>query len=813
MAALMAGTHAPGSVAQQAGVSTDQPPVSTPGKPAAGVVAPLSTPKVRQAGRGPQTDKPSSRNVRAQNAAGAGDADVVVAGQRPRGSVTGSIPPERTFQPNDIRAFGVDNVEELLAAVGPQVASARGDGGPVTLLNGRRVSSFAEIARIPTEAIQRMEILPEEVALKYGYRADQKVVNIVTFQRYRSAIGQIGGGVPTDGGRQTASADGDVLLIRGNTRYGLGATYARSTALLESDRGIRQISDTPEAGRARTLLPSTEQFVLNGVVSGAVLGETTATLNGRFERNRSESLLGPGMAGPLRRPVDRDLAHLGATVGGRAGRWQWTALGNYDRTSARTLTDLGEPNAARDDAHSTASLANADVIFSGPLATLPAGPLAATLRGGVEFQDLESRSARGASLMRSDLGRDSAGFQLNLDVPLIGRTGQGTSPLGRLTANGNVALRSLSDAGSLRTFGYGLSWSPRNTINVILSRTDEQRAPTLEQLGAPSLVTPNVRTFDLVRGEVVDVTQLSGGNRGLHNDERHVVRLGLNVRPLARTDLTLSLSYVATSVDDPIATFPVVTPQLEAAFPDRVVRDQGGRLSLIDARPVNFAKSRQKQLRWGVNFTRPLGQVSPDMQDGAIRIPTDMASQMKPGPDGSFTFTPPPGSAFARNLSTAASRLFVSLYHNWYLQDSLRLRDQMPWLDLLDGGAIDAGGGRRRHEIEVVAGAAKRGLGGRLSATWRSGTEIDGGSGENGRLRFRSLATVDLNLFINLAERIGGRSASGWLKNSRLTLSVTNLFDARPDVRDRLGQTPLSYQSAYLDPLGRVMSLRLRKVF
>ena len=62
------------------------------------------------------------------------------------------------------------------------------------LLNGQRISGFRELRDIPTEAIQRVEILPEEVALKYGYRADQKVVNIVLRQRFRSTVAQIGAG-------------------------------------------------------------------------------------------------------------------------------------------------------------------------------------------------------------------------------------------------------------------------------------------------------------------------------------------------------------------------------------------------------------------------------------------------------------------------------------------------------------------------------------------------------------------------------------------------------------------------------------------
>jgi hypothetical protein len=117
--------------------------------------------------------------------------------------VIGDIPPERSFNPIDIRAYGADDIGGLLEALGPQVASGRGDSGPVVLLNGKRVSSFREISRIPTEAIERTEVFPEELALKYGYRADQKVVNIITFKRFSSRIGQLTYALPTDGGRDT----------------------------------------------------------------------------------------------------------------------------------------------------------------------------------------------------------------------------------------------------------------------------------------------------------------------------------------------------------------------------------------------------------------------------------------------------------------------------------------------------------------------------------------------------------------------------------------------------------------------------------
>ena len=80
--------------------------------------------------------------------------EVVVTGQRERGSVVGDIPPLQQFQPADIRSFGVGTVSELLAELGPQTRSGRG-GPPVVLLDGRRISGFQEIRDLPTEAIAR----------------------------------------------------------------------------------------------------------------------------------------------------------------------------------------------------------------------------------------------------------------------------------------------------------------------------------------------------------------------------------------------------------------------------------------------------------------------------------------------------------------------------------------------------------------------------------------------------------------------------------------------------------------------------------
>ena len=103
--------------------------------------------------------------------------EIVVVGQKPRGSVVGDIPPENTLTSRDIRATGATSISELLDAVASQTGSARGrSSGRRSLLNAS-ASRLPLASRPAPEAIERMEILPDEVALTMLCRAAG--VNIV----------------------------------------------------------------------------------------------------------------------------------------------------------------------------------------------------------------------------------------------------------------------------------------------------------------------------------------------------------------------------------------------------------------------------------------------------------------------------------------------------------------------------------------------------------------------------------------------------------------------------------------------------------
>ena len=55
--------------------------------------------------------------------------------------------------------------------------------------------------------------------------------------------------------------------------------------------------------------------------------------------------------------------------------------------------------------------------------------------------------------------------------------------------------------------------------------------------------------------------------------------------------------------------------------------------------------------------------------------------------------------------------------------------------------------------------------------------------------------------------------AHPWISGTRVTFSVSNIFNSRQRVTDATGVTPISYQPDYQDPIGRTVRLSLRKLF
>ena len=769
--------------------------------------------------------------------------EIVVTGVR-RGSVIGDIPPENQLGPRDVRATGATDITELLEALAPQIGSARGRGGerPVLLLNGQRISSFRELRDLPTEAISRVEILPEEVALKYGYRADQRVVNFVLRERFRSTVARLEGETATEGGYLGGTAEMTQLQIGRDGRTTVNLRAEGNSSLTESERDIdRGDPATPDERSARTLIGSRRLLRGGTTINRTVFGDIGGTLNTEIEHSEGRSLFGLSdfSLDPLVRNTGTDSAHLGIALNGNKGKWRWSLTGNGDAERSVTRSDRKDES-RRNRSEALTTSGDVDLLGNGPLFALPAGDANLTLRIGASRVHLDSERRDADESPSTDLGRTRGSASANVDLP-ISRRNRDFSALGNLTLNANAGVERLSDFGTLTTVGAGLNWSPVDRLTFLASWTREEGAPTIQQLGDPLLETPETRVFDFTTGETVLVTAITGGNSGLLADKRNVLKLGGNWKPLEETDLRFRAEYVRSRLDRPVSTFPGVSEELEAAFPKRFVRDDAEQLVSVDFRPVNYDEARRDTIRWGFDFSKPLQSARPsratierfrarraaDRPDPAAQDqgappqgpPPEGASSPGGGPDGgpptgASGFGPGGGSGgFGRfGRGRQGGRLQFSLTHTLTLVDEVTIRPGVPELDYLHGDAVGSAGGRPRHQLEAQGGYFNNGLGARLSANWRSGTRVDSStSGDD--LRFSPLATFNLRLFANFGERFDLVAKQPWLRGTSLRFEVNNILNNRPKVRDSAGDVPTSYQPDLLDPLGRTISISIRKLF
>jgi hypothetical protein len=426
-------------------------------------------------------------------------------------------------------------------------------------------------------------------------------------------------------------------------------------------------------------------------------------------------------------------------------------------------------------ARSSTSLA--DLTVNGPVTKLPAGDLLAVVEGRLGWNHLRSENQLSPSANRT-FDRAEQSIRGALEVPLASRDNNFLPEIGNLNASLEYSRAHFSDAGSINHYTLGLTWEPTPILRLHGS-FDETDAPApIQTLGNPVNVVPGVRVFDPLTGETVDVTQISGGNPDLLPQKTKVRDVSALLRLVPRLNLQLNAEYTDTVLRNFVSGLPDASAAVMLAFPERFVRDANGVLTTVDLRPVNFDSHREQRLRWGLSMKANLAGRS--------------ASNARGGRSGPPTY------------------LQLTANHSVVFSDTIRIRPGLEPVDLLEGGAIGIGG-RVRHQLVGTASVTSGGLGGRIGVTWRGPSALDSRIGSSvDTLRFSSLLVLNARAFADLKKVLPQEK---WAKSLRLSLSVSNLTNAHQHVYDSHGATPLQYQPAYRDPLGRTFEFEIRKVF
>lgn len=629
----------------------------------------------------------------------------------------------------------------------------------------------------------------------------------------------------------------------------LSAAAGRYTTLAGVPEGTARPSLADLARRAnlpnatgvgffRSLVPSSRNLTLNLTAARRLAPRTNLTINLNGDSNRSRSLFGtPSVAlylapGSLFSPFSQAVTvarfvpvalegrqhsenlSASAMLNQNLDQWNLSLSASFSRRSGRSENDRDIDRNQLQNAvnlgtispfapipadylavsriertQSVAEALDSSLTIGGPLAKLPAGPVNLSIRFGAGTNAVET-SSNAAPATRTR--RSNASGQISLDIPILGQAAQHSSPFGAIRASLSYGLRQLTGGvGKVENHSLGLSWQPLKPLYLRAGLSREGIPAPLEVLNAPINVFPNVYFFDFVRNETATVSIISGGNPDLANAARRTVSISGNYAVLDKGRLSLSAEYTHTRTSNQISALPPLTADVQAAFADRFLRAADGRLIQVDSRPVSFERDDRKQFRWGfsaaqwfgkpiVSRTNRLGM--PDAQDGPV----------------------PAGAP-------RTWRFNASLNHVWTLQASRLARTGLAPVDLLNGGAVGYGGGIARHTVQFNVGVGGKDCGFQLTGQWRAATTVRAGtSAAPNDLRYAARSQLDARFFMNLNKLFPKAEP---FQNARLSLNIRNVLDSKERVTDSSGNTPRRYQPALLDPLGRTVTVSLRKTF
>jgi hypothetical protein len=701
-----------------------------------------------------------------------------------------NITPERQLGQDDIEAYGLGSIGELIGEL--SIENGDNGGNTVILVNGRPVSDLGELSDYPPEALERVDVLGVGAGVKVGQPNARRVYNLVLQKSFDGRIGRAAIRVATEGGWSSRRADASYTRIRGQRRLNLRLGVRDEDELLESERGIRQPPDSvPRAGDFRSLAPRRAGVDLSASGATPLLEWLDLSASAKLSGSRSESLLGfsPLLRGPREQERRILTIKLNATLNGRRAGWDLTLLGRYEQDWRGVFVDNDQFITARDRTLGMGRSGELEFTAERELFELPAGSIQLTVGANATSDRTINRTRRSDLANVLGISERSSTFSTGLIVPIASRASKILPILGELNLAANFGVTRFSGTGPAFNRQFSVTWQPAQVLRLFgtLSRNS---APAPGFSREPLLETPGVRYFDPARRETIDVIEISGGVPTLARQRSVQRQTGLTFTPQGRLNLRLSFEYGYRSDRNLLAALPQASLTILELFPNRFVRDREGQLASVDVRPVLFAGRTERELRSGINLSLPVGKGGPSLDEVDASEGGDGDEKDRTGP---------------------RTRLQLSLSYTYLLSSKLDLGKGGALIDLLSRRAIAFGGGRPRHQLDGSLGISSRGIGARVTGSHRSRSFLElGGDFRPDVLRFGSLTLLNLRAFANGNRLFGDRP---WARSSRVSLSLLNLTNRRQRVRDETDETPLAFQPAYRDAIGRSFELEFRKSF
>lgn len=794
--------------------------------------------------------------------------EIVVMATQQNGEAAGAIRAENQIDAAAIQALGATNLADILAQLASLTggSQARAGDGPVLLVNGRRISTFDEVRNLPPEAILRVDILPEEAALRLGYPARSKPVNIVLKPFYHSITGELEDRVTASGLRNDFNTEANLVRIKGDNRLTLDLQVQIGDAITEAKRGVVRPIDglaasgggivsalgggallplgqayagvpmgtrtlagfaaaplRDDTGAWRSLTPASQQITLNSAFARALTGGVALSVNAKYDRLAQQDLLGPAIA-DLTLPVTAPFAvplHFRVRLADQPVQTratitdtlhlgaQLTGMGRWRWSIAGNADHVA---LGRDTRGGVDAGAWQQAIGNGVIADPFATPDAGLLKQG---------PTRHAS-SRDDL--------MGLDGYLSGAV------FGLPAGRANLSLSSKLS---------------REVLNSQDAAGQHHLARTYAS-GQISLDLPLLSAHSVI-GALDGGLNLST-DRWSDAGTVHGYGANLNWKPAG------GLSILMSAMEDAMA------PTMSQLGAPQNVTPQATLYDFTSGRSINTAQTTggngalvadlrrvlKTQVEWkplkGLSLTGtytavrdrnpliPFAGITPVFETAfAGRVQRDASGAILNVDAHPFNAALEErqelrvAAVFSRNLGKAqgpivpgkggfggghsfgagGSMIQLSLVDTMRISDRLTLTAGGPAYDLVATNPLGEAARAPRHRIEAQISGTTHGWGLRAGGTWVSGGSD--GAGSAGELRFEDRFAFNFRLFW-FPEHSSARLARlPYAKGVRFLLAVDNLFGSWQRVNDRAGATPLAYQRWILDPMGATVRLSIRK--
>jgi len=706
------------------------------------------------------------------------------AGQRDLGEVIRVIPSNYSGGQNPGARFQAGTAANTNSS-GSSALNLRGLGpdATLTLLNGRRLpydgtSQAIDVSAIPIDAVREIQIVPDGASALYGSDAVAGVANVILRSDYDGLATSVRIGTATEGGGFLHEYD-----AVGGKKWGSGGLlvalqFDHQNAVRSDQRDYTRYVVSPN-----TLLDAHKHFSALASAHQDITGRLTLSIDALYSWRHSDGAeySDPGFAATTRY-TNENYSISPTLTWHLPGDWTATLNGSFGRNDTHRFDDYIDEATGENDGGETFYRNYAygvEADLEGRLFSLPGGDVRLAAGGGYRFSHLHAFSPT-RNFGNGSISNHYAFGELSL--PLVS------------DANAMPLLRQLSLSAALRHEEYdrfggvttpklGLVYAPVPDLDLKFSWGRSFKAPTLSNRYTP--YTANLQKAAAFGGSAYPsgstVLITGGGNPDLGPERARTWSTTLEFHPRAVTGLNLSVTYFNVDYTDRV-TQPVSNGAL-GALTNPAVQEfiaytpSAAQLAAVIAQAATG-------LRNSSGAPYDPAKVIAIINNSLVNA----SSQRIHGVDVGGTY----------RIPIPSGDIILSGQGSW-LTSSQRNTSTLPSFQL-------AGTNFNPPHFRARGGAT--GHFGRIT-TALFGNYIGPILDENASppAKGADMVTLDLSLMWKAP------ATQGPLKGLELGVYVQNLANARPPYLAPFSDTTVNYDSTNYSPLGRFVSLSLRKAW